>query len=267
MFINNPGKYAAIVRVQKWSRRRVKRSGALVMAATSAAVLGAVPFLSATASPGAMTPGTSALPGAAPAPGGTATPERTATPDDTEMSGDESEEAPEEEATPEETADPEVTAHKIRSVNRVCRRMSYFTIGFHRHHDLFVPRTHFVDGPAPAGGAEMKVIVTRSHVFNLDMELEIERERELAIKDLVIKARKMVNPEISESHTVDVGHEYVVHTTKGRYGHLRYRVFGYRVGFQHWKVFSDCGRLKVVSGVADFPTAREGWKYWETRHA
>ncbi|GAA4227977.1 hypothetical protein GCM10023075_32070 [Streptosporangium album] len=111
-------------------------------------------------------------------------------------------------------------------------------------------------------------------------EIEFEREKNLekqkedqVTKDKLLEIfrrrfqlRNNLNPLISEEHIVDAGHQYTHTITDGMYGHLWYRVFGYRVGFTQWFRVSTCGVRKVTAGIASIPARVEGWKYWETKH-
>jgi mRNA-degrading endonuclease RelE of RelBE toxin-antitoxin system len=125
---------------------------------------------------------------------------------------------------------------------------------------FYIPRTHYVDGP----GGTMKVWVKEWHTVKFEVHLEREVQTEFKMRDFLARVRKMINQEITEEHTVETGHEYQVHIKNKKYGNMRYRVFGYRIGFQQWRVLDNCGMLKVVSGIASVPTRKEGWQYWET---
>ncbi|MCO5987693.1 hypothetical protein NE235_16445 [Actinoallomurus spadix] len=112
----------------------------------------------------------------------------------------------------------------------------------------------------------MQVWLRRVHTVRLHVELEKETAVDTNIQNFVARVRKDLHPEVEEEHSIESGHQYTVHVTKGMIGHVRYRVFGLRVGFEEWKIYHDCGRLMINSGTAVFPTIREGWKFWETKH-
>jgi hypothetical protein len=142
-----------------------------------------------------------------------------------------------------------------------CRPGPFFKVEFADPKNFYVPRTHYVDGP----GGDIRVWVKQWHTVKFDVHLEREVQTEFHIQDFIARMRKEINPEIDEEHTVESGHEYHVTISKKMYGHVRYRVFGYKVGFQQWRVLDNCGMLKVVSGIASVPTRKEGWQYWESR--
>lgn len=108
--------------------------------------------------------------------------------------------------------------------------------------------------------------------FELEKNLEKQREAQVTKDKLLdifrrlVRLRNNLNPLIAEEHIVDVGHEYTHPITDGMYGHLWYRVFGYRLGFTQWFRVSSCGVHRVSAGVASVPARVEGWKYWETEH-
>ena len=137
----------------------------------------------------------------------------------------------------------------------------YYTITYHKPVDMFIPHLEYVDGP----GGEMEVWLKRFYLIRFHISLEREIGGDFNVRDFTAKIRKMLSPEIEEEHAIEVGHEYVANIHDHHYGHLRYRVFGVRFGFNVWRVFHNCGRLRVNSGTATFPTIREGWKYWETK--
>lgn len=137
----------------------------------------------------------------------------------------------------------------------------YYTITYHRPVDMFVPHLEYVDGP----GGEMEVWIKRFYLIRFHASLEREVEGDFKVHDFETKVRKLLEPQIEEEHAIEIGHEYVANIHDHHYGHLRYRVFGVKFGFFVWRVFHNCGRFKVNSGTATFPTIREGWKYWETK--
>lgn len=142
-----------------------------------------------------------------------------------------------------------------------CHPGVFFTIRYQKPVDIFIPRTEYVDGP----GGEMEAWIKRFYLVRLHVSLDREVEGDFNIQNFTSKVRKMTNSAIEQDHAVEVGHEYVAKIHDHHYGHLRYRVFGLKVGFSMWRVFHNCGRLRVNTGLATFPTVREGWKYWETK--
>ncbi|MEV5409066.1 hypothetical protein AB0K60_09540 [Thermopolyspora sp. NPDC052614] len=105
------------------------------------------------------------------------------------------------------------------------------------------------------GSEAGRIKIKESHV-----RLTKEEEREL-----LRAMRLMISPLISDDHTVEAGHEYVRKISRGKYGYLRYRVFGYRVGFSKWWRGDDCRVHRAASGVAGVPARVEGWVYRESK--
>ncbi|GAA4626345.1 hypothetical protein GCM10023196_034220 [Actinoallomurus vinaceus] len=171
-------------------------------------------------------------------------------------------------ATPSGSASPTPTAFPIPHRPRLktfvvppCEPGVFFSIHFQKPVDMFVPNSYYVDGP----GGDMQVWIRRVHLVRLHVELEKEVDTDFNIQNFIAKIRKNLRPEVEEEHVVESGHQYTTHVSKDMIGHIRYRVFGLRVGFDQWRIFHNCGRLRINSGVATFPTIREGWKFWETR--
>lgn len=120
----------------------------------------------------------------------------------------------------------------------------------------------------------------RPHELAHEAEREVEREADGAAKvkvkrgraaltrgderELIATVRHMVSPLISDDHTVEVGHEYTRKISNGKYGYVRYRVFGYRIGFSKWWRGDDCRVHWAASGVAGVPARVEGWVYRES---
>lgn len=116
---------------------------------------------------------------------------------------------------------------------------------------------------ADGDGADGEDEVTRvSKVIVKDGRATLTRGDQ---RELVRAIRHMVSPLISDDHTVEVGHEYTRQISKGKYGHVRYRVFGYRVGFSKWWRGDDCRVHWAASGVAGVPARVEGWVYRESK--
>ncbi|MFI7700497.1 hypothetical protein [Nonomuraea sp. NPDC049480] len=85
-------------------------------------------------------------------------------------------------------------------------------------------------------------------------------------KEVVRVLRRMGLPQLEQRHKVFVGHEYTQEISKGMYGNMWYRVFGYRIGWSAWSVLRTCRHVEITSGIANVPARVEGWRYWETRH-
>ncbi|MEV1176161.1 hypothetical protein [Nonomuraea sp. NPDC049784] len=131
--------------------------------------------------------------------------------------------------------------------------------------NFFLPRTRFIDGP----GGTMTVSVTREHEIRAFLETENERlwtfTEKFTTADVVRQLRLMGLPHLEERHMVFIGHEYSREISKEKYGHLWYRVFGYRIGWSAWSQLGTCRDVEVASGIANVPARVEGWKYWETK--
>ncbi|MEO3891755.1 hypothetical protein [Nonomuraea sp. B5E05] len=155
-----------------------------------------------------------------------------------------------------------------------CSPHTFFRVKRLSPRNFFVPRTRFIDGP----GGSMTVSVTREH--EVLAFLETERERTLQatstrtpedtshfnVSEVVRALRRMGLPHLEERHMVFTGHEYTREITKGKYGNMWYRVFGYRVGWSAWRVLGTCRHVEVGTGIANVPSRVEGWRYWETKH-
>ncbi|MFF3441575.1 hypothetical protein [Streptosporangium sp. NPDC002721] len=150
----------------------------------------------------------------------------------------------------------------LEQARRKCKPRSLFRFHSFKPRNFFVPRTRFIDGP----GGTMTVSVTRQHRVYAEMEIERERIGEIDRDDLIRELRNMVNPLLAEEYIVETGHQYTQEITKGKYGNMWYRVFGYRVGFSAWKQVYSCRMRKIAAGVANVPARVEGWRYWETDH-
>ncbi|GAA2845630.1 hypothetical protein GCM10010517_02110 [Streptosporangium fragile] len=149
---------------------------------------------------------------------------------------------------------------------RKCRPRQFFR--FHDFHprNFYLPRTRFIDGP----GGTMTATVRRQH--RVYAEIEIERVKGSSIEranidraTLVRSLANNVNPLLAEEFVVEAGHDYTREISKGKYGNLWYRVFGYRVGFTAWRQVRNCTVRPVAAGIANIPARVEGWRYWETK--
>jgi hypothetical protein len=102
-------------------------------------------------------------------------------------------------------------------------------------------------------------------VTEREAESTLRSETEITAHELVRRLRKMGVPHLEERHKVFVGHEYTHEISKGMYGNMWYRVFGYRIGWSAWRVLGTCRHVYVTSGIANVPARVEGWRYWETK--
>jgi hypothetical protein len=91
-------------------------------------------------------------------------------------------------------------------------------------------------------------------------------ETEFTVEEVIHRLRKMGLTHLEQRHKVLVGHEYTRDVSKGMYGNMWYRVFGYRIGWSAWSVLRTCRHVEVAAGIANVPARVEGWRYWETRY-
>lgn len=155
-----------------------------------------------------------------------------------------------------------------------CSPHLFFKVHSLSPRNFFLPRTNFVDGP----GGTVTASVTREHEVRAFLETENERRKAVSTtepltpvepittREVVHEMRRMGLPHLEERHMVFTGHEYSREITKGMYGHLWYRVFGYRIGWSAWRVMGTCRDVRVSSGYANIPARVEGWRYWETKY-
>lgn len=151
--------------------------------------------------------------------------------------------------------------------DRKCLPREFFRFRDFHPRNFYLPRTRFIDGP----GGTMTATVRRQH--RVYAEIEIERIKGSSIErpnidraTLVRSLANNVNPLLAEEFVVEAGHDYTREISKGMYGNLWYRVFGYRVGFTAWRQVRNCTVRPVATGIANIPARVEGWRYWETKH-
>ncbi|MEU7002858.1 hypothetical protein [Nonomuraea sp. NPDC046570] len=151
---------------------------------------------------------------------------------------------------------------RIDTVQGRCSPRFFYKVHRLSPRNFFIPRTRYIDGP----GGEMTVSITREHEVLAFLETEKERTRQRTKGDLVRSLRQLGIPHLEERHMVFSGHDYTRTITKGKYGNMWYRVFGYRIGYSTWRVLGTCRRVRVGTGIANVPARVEGWRYWETDH-
>ncbi|GAA3670875.1 hypothetical protein GCM10022224_038890 [Nonomuraea antimicrobica] len=164
---------------------------------------------------------------------------------------------------------------------RNCRPRTFFRIHELSPRNFYVPRTQFVDGP----GGSITVSVTREHQVTAFVEAANEKEKQAETKfapagtntgtntgptvtaeTVVERLRRLGLPHLQQRNKVFTGHEYTRKISDGMYGHMWYRVLGYRAAWSAWSVLGTCERRKVAAGIANVPSRVEGWRYWESRH-
>ncbi|MEU8247825.1 hypothetical protein [Nonomuraea sp. NPDC048916] len=169
-------------------------------------------------------------------------------------------------ASPPDDETPTDIKKKSKAVGRVrdvaCAPHVFFRVRSLQPRNFFIPRTRFIDGP----GGQMTVSVTREHEVRAFIETENEKLKSVTIDDVVKQLRQMLLPHLEVRHMVFIGHDYTQKISKGMYGNMWYRVFGYRVGWSAWQQLDNCRKVRVTAGIANIPARVEGWRYWETKH-
>ncbi|MGW0808713.1 hypothetical protein [Nonomuraea sp. NPDC002799] len=150
-----------------------------------------------------------------------------------------------------------------------CSPRTFYKVHRVSPRNFFLPRTRYIDGP----GGSMSVSVTREHEVLAFLETEREKQTPLfhdqlsfTPTDVISHLRKLGLPHLEERHMVYTGHEYTREVSRGMYGNMWYRVFGYRIGWSAWSVVGTCRHRKIATGIANVPARVEGWRYWETKH-
>lgn len=200
-----------------------------------------------------LSPAAGAYPTPSPRPTPTPTPTPTETPDDTETE--------EPEATPTPTPHRHLKWDFKEEADHRCNPRTFFKVHGLSPRNFYIPHTRFVDGP----GGTMTVSVTREYEVLAFLETESEKQIDLTTGDVVRHLRRLGIPHLEERHMVFAGHEYSREISKGKYGNMRYRVFGYRVGWSAWSVLGTCRHRFIDRGIANVPARVEGWRYWETK--
>ncbi|MGW4976950.1 hypothetical protein [Streptomyces mirabilis] len=117
--------------------------------------------------------------------------------------------------------------------------------------------SQFKDGP----GGTMTVKVEKAGKISLSVTGGWEGET----KFIVAKAKVKVDVNVTGEVGITVGHQYSRDVARGKYGHLQYGSWGYKVDWARYETSPDrCGKRKVRSGKATLPTTETGWRYWET---
>ncbi|MFA1537598.1 hypothetical protein [Actinomadura monticuli] len=133
----------------------------------------------------------------------------------------------------------------------------YYKVKSKKQVNYWVPGTHFVDGK----GGKVTGKVDRS--WAKSATLEAGAEASIGAVWATVKAN--VSKSATRTNTVTVGHWYEHTISKKRYGHIRYRVIGYRVLLEKYRTRGNCKDQFLDAFFANIPTSKEGWKYWETK--
>lgn len=137
-----------------------------------------------------------------------------------------------------------------------CPSDIYYKVKSKKVVSYWVPGTHFVDGK----GGKVTGKVDKSWTESATLEAGAD----VSIGALWATVKVQVSASATKSNTVTVGHWYEHQISKNRYGHIRYRVIGYRVLFEKRRTRPDCSDQFLDAFHGDIPTTKEGWKYWET---
>jgi hypothetical protein len=143
------------------------------------------------------------------------------------------------------------------STKRGCDTEVFYKITSKSVRSLWIAGTNFVDGP----GGTISGSVHKSHTKSASVSASVS----VSARYLIAEAKAEVSGSITKSNTVTVGHSYQHKISKKKYGHIRYRVVGYKVWFEKKKITATCGSTLLGTGTAILPTTKEGWKYWETK--
>jgi hypothetical protein len=118
--------------------------------------------------------------------------------------------------------------------------------------------TNYKDGP----GGSMTVSVTKSGTITADVTGTVGAD----VDAIIATAKVSVSYKIGASVGVTTGHTYSHNIARGKYGHLQYGSWGYKVSWEKYRRKGNgCnGGTLVDSGTATLPTKETGWKYSET---
>ncbi|NKZ06136.1 hypothetical protein [Actinomadura latina] len=141
---------------------------------------------------------------------------------------------------------------------KACPPDVYYKVKSKKQINYWVGR-HFVDGKGGKITGRVERSVTKSAT------LEAGAEASVGAVWATVKAN--VSKSATKSNTVTVGHWYEHKISKNRYGHLRYRVIGYKVLFEKYRTRGNCKDQFLDAFYGNIPTSKEGWKYWETKKA
>ncbi len=117
--------------------------------------------------------------------------------------------------------------------------------------------TKYKDGP----GGTMTVSVTKTGTITAEVTGTISGEANL----VVAAAKSSISYKIAGSVSISTGHTYTRNIARGKYGHLQYGSWGYKVTWKKYRSTGNgCGGVEIGHGTATLPTSETGWKYWET---
>ncbi|MBO2454428.1 hypothetical protein J4573_45585 [Actinomadura barringtoniae] len=138
-----------------------------------------------------------------------------------------------------------------------CPEETYYTVKSKKAVNYWVPGTNFVDGK----GGEVTGKVDKSWTKSATLEAGAEA----SIGALWLTVKGHVSKSATKSNTVTVGHWYSHKIPKGKYGHLRYRVVGYKVLFWKMQETRKCKEKLLDAFYGNIPTEKEGWEYWSSK--
>jgi hypothetical protein len=118
--------------------------------------------------------------------------------------------------------------------------------------------TKYKDGP----GGTMTVAVTKTGTITAEVSGTVSAEADL----VVAAVKSSITYKIAGSVSVATGHTYSRNIARGKYGHLQYGSWGYKVTWKKYRATGDgCGGVEIGHGTATLPTSETGWKFWETK--
>ncbi|OEJ23125.1 hypothetical protein AR457_37520 [Streptomyces agglomeratus] len=117
--------------------------------------------------------------------------------------------------------------------------------------------TSFKDGP----GGSMRVSVEKAGKIGVEVSGTAGASASVLLAEVKAEYSLKVVAEVG----VTVGHAYTRPIPAGKYGHVQYGAWGYKVNWTKYATSSDrCGKVKIGSGTAKLPTRETGWRYWST---
>jgi hypothetical protein len=143
-----------------------------------------------------------------------------------------------------------------RNSLKSCPEETVYTVKSKQVVSYWVPGTNFVDGKGGTVQGRVEKSWTKSAT--------VEASADVSVGVLWATVKAQVSKSVTKSNTVTVGHWYSHDIPAKKYGHLRYRVIGYKVLFWKVRVSRNCKEKLLDAFYGTFPTDKEGWKYWST---
>lgn len=125
--------------------------------------------------------------------------------------------------------------------------------------DVHIPLgIHYKSGP----GGTVKASIQTS----LSTTLKVSMSASFSAGALIAKAETTFGIEASVTATIQQTYEYSNNIKAGKYGHLQFGNWGWRMGVEKYTLDANCRKSSSVEGtVTSMPSAASwGYKYWET---